>query len=160
MNIILIAHSQTKTISDPRFPLPFDRTEPKTKAAALLKESVDCVFLATFEMYMKADKSGQKAKAFGDGKRIMLTHGMPSHEAKNRFDLPYELPLSWEAYIQAKEKGEPESPQILKDKISKNIETITDIVLKAKVLKATAEAGDDASKLSKILNRLEVINGN
>jgi hypothetical protein len=37
-------------------------------------------------------------RGVGDGERILLTEERPSHVAKNRWSLPYELPLQFSAF--------------------------------------------------------------
>lgn len=108
MNVILIAHAAIKTFTDPEQNVAYDRYQlklagggAKTDASALWREAVDCVLFANFETSTKQTKGERKAKAFGDGSRKMYTERRPAFDAKNRFSLPFELPLSWDAYAQA-----------------------------------------------------------
>lgn len=155
MNIIVIAHSQIKVFNDPSQPAPYDRYQLKLneKAAALWREFVDFVGFATFEVYTKTSKDGQRSKAFGDGKRVLLTERRPSFDAKNRLGLPFELPLSFEAFQSACEKGKPD----VKNDINDLISLLTDTEMKKKAEESVQKAGADSAQLAKILNRLRVV---
>jgi hypothetical protein len=45
------------------------------KAAAVCKEAVEMVGFAAYETFTKTEKGAKKAKAFGDGKRVLLAIG-------------------------------------------------------------------------------------
>ncbi|NLX58665.1 MAG: hypothetical protein GXY74_06205, partial [Phycisphaerae bacterium] len=75
---------------------------------ALLTEWADAVLFATRKIITKTEDGGfgrERTIAAGLGKdggeRILRTVGSPACVAKNRFDLPAELPLSWPALMQA-----------------------------------------------------------
>jgi len=103
MNIILIAHAQIKTFADPAQPTGYDRYQLKLneKAAAVLREAVECVLFATYETTVVKEKGDKKGRGVGDGERVMYTERRPAFDAKNHFDLPFEMPLSWKAYAEA-----------------------------------------------------------
>jgi hypothetical protein len=108
MNVILIAHAAIRTFTDPEQNAAYDRYQlklagqgAKTDASALWREAVDNVLFANFEVSTTQAKGERKAKAFGDGSRIIYTERRPAFDAKNRFSLPFELPLSWEEYAKA-----------------------------------------------------------
>ena len=108
MNVILIAHATIKTFTDPEQNVAYDRYQlklagsgAKTDASALWREAVDCVLFANFEVSTTQAKGERKAKAFGDGSRVLYTERRPAFDAKNRYSLPFELPLSWEEYAKA-----------------------------------------------------------
>lgn len=108
MNVILIAHATIRTFTDPEQNAAYDRYQlklagngAKTDASALWREAVDCVLFANFEVSTTKEKGERKAKAFGDGTRVLYTERRPAFDAKNRFSLPFELPLSWEEYAKA-----------------------------------------------------------
>jgi len=100
MNVVLIAHAQIKAFSDPTQPAPYDRYQLKLheKSAAVLREAVDCVLFAAFDTTVVLKQGEKKAKAVGDGERVLYTERRPGHDAKNRFNLPYEMPLEWAAF--------------------------------------------------------------
>ena len=154
MNIILLAHAEVKTFQDPQNNAGYDRYQMKLHkgASALVREFVDCVFFANYETYTKQDKQ-QKTRAYGEGSRLMHTERRPAFDAKNRFSLPAELPLSWEDYMLAKKTGKPAKPEALLGQINELLPQIKDAELKPKVEKAILDAGHDIAKLNVILNR-------
>lgn len=159
MHVILASHTQIKTVTDPTKVANYDRFELKLnkKAAAYIKEKVDAVLFANYEVHVKTDRPGQKGKAFGEGKRVLFTHGMPGHEGKSRVNLPYELPLSFTAYMEAKEKADTLNPDAIKKSIEANLTLLADGEMKAKATEAFKKAGNDFEALLKVNNRLEVV---
>jgi DNA polymerase III delta prime subunit len=105
MNIILIAHSDTKTFNDAQLQITYERYQLKLhkNASPKFKEWVDSVLFCNYEVYTK--KEGSAVQAFGEGERKMWTEGRPGYDAKNRMGLPNCLPLSWEAYETAYKKA-------------------------------------------------------
>lgn len=155
MNLILICHTTVKKIADPMQMQEYDRHELKLrdKTAALFKESVDAILFCTFETNLLETKTG-KVRAIGDGARVMLTQARPSHEAKNRYGLPYRLPLEFSAYERARERGAADSLDALRERINEGISALKDKEVAARAEKAAKEAGDNAEKLNRILNQL------
>lgn len=154
MNIVLIAHASVKTFQDPVQATAYDRYEIKLhgKSAALIKEAVDAVLFATYEVFTKRD--GQKTRAFGDGARVLLTQYRPSHDGKNRMSLPYQLPLSWEEFVKATKN--PASDVNIKEEIAAMVSQVKDEDLRKKVMEAVEKAGTDQGQLAKIQNRLRI----
>jgi hypothetical protein len=159
MNIIAIAHSMVKAFNDPQTNATYDRFQLKLneKASALWRESADCVFFCNFEVYTKQDQQTKKTRAFGEGVRMMYTERRPGFDAKNRMALPASLPLDWNAYIAAKSGATPNAPEVILNQIAELKALIQDEALKAKVEETLTKAGNDASKLMPILNRLRTL---
>lgn len=103
MGVIVIAHAQIKGFNDPTENVSYDRFQLKLndKASALWREATDAVLFANFSITTKEEKGKAKAKAYGQGERVMFTERRPSFDAKNRNNLPLELPLSWTSYADA-----------------------------------------------------------
>jgi AAA domain len=99
MHVLLIGHAQIKSFQDPELPNAYDRYQLKIndKAAALVREAADAVLFARFETELIRSQ-GAKAKVRGEGKRIMYTESRPGFDAKNRFDLPFVMPLDWKTF--------------------------------------------------------------
>lgn len=109
MVVLLIAHSKIERFEDPESP-PFDRYTPRLHkhAASLLCEWCDAVLFATRRMRTQSEDSGfgrrrTTAHAVGGagGERILRCVGGPGCLAKNRYGITDELPLRWEAFMQA-----------------------------------------------------------
>jgi hypothetical protein len=98
MHVLLIGHAQIKSFQDPELPTAYDRYQLKIndKAAALVREAADAVLFARFETELV--KTNGKARARGEGNRIMYTESRPGWDAKNRFNLPFVMPLDWKTF--------------------------------------------------------------
>ena len=127
MNIVAIAHCLIKTTEDPYEGERYDRylVKMNDKAADIWREAVDCVFFANFQTSFSKEKGARKAKAQGDGKRVMFTERRPAFDAKNRFDLPFEMELSWSDFAAAAAKALPSTAET-EDKVSKLFKGIED----------------------------------
>ena len=102
MAFILIAHAEVKAFADPEGE-SYDRYQPKLnkKASAVMVEWCNDVLLATYEKYTRKTNDEKRAIAVGDGRRVIRTEERPAQIAKNRWGLPYEIDLSWDAYWSA-----------------------------------------------------------
>src|SRR5215469_1592340 len=98
MHVLLIGHAQIKSFQDPELPSAYDRYQLKIndKAAALVREAADAVLFARFETELV--KTNGKTRAYGEGNRIMYTESRPGWDAKNRFNLPFCMPLDWKNF--------------------------------------------------------------
>ena len=104
MWIIQIAHCQIERFQDPTSEA-YDRYSPRLHkfASAFLREWSDEVLFATYKTYIKSEEIGPKKKrttGIGNGERVLKTSARPAHLAKNRLNIPDEIPLSWPAYFQ------------------------------------------------------------
>jgi len=101
MNVVLIAHSQIVKFEDPQSQTTYDRFAIKLHkaASALFQEYVDAILFCTFKKY--TSKDGETVRTFSDGERVMYTNWAAGHDAKNRYGLPSELPLSWDSFVTA-----------------------------------------------------------
>lgn len=96
MTIIQIAHAHVKRFENPLTD-PYDRFEIKLNKAAgsLIAEHSDIVLFANYFVGTSKSKDGMKERirAVGSGERILYTQEQPGFHAKNRFDLPAEIPF-------------------------------------------------------------------
>ncbi|RDH44644.1 ATP-binding protein [Zooshikella ganghwensis] len=105
MAIILIAHTQVKRFDSPETE-PYDRYQIKLhdRASALIQESVDCVLFTNFKTVVKKTDVGfgnEVTRGITTGQRVLYTQETPAFLAKNRYGLPPEIPLQWDAFSQA-----------------------------------------------------------
>lgn len=97
MNVVITAHAKMRKFEQPDEMGSYDRWEMKLskQVAPMVKEWADMVLFANYKTYVvAADDKGKKHKAQG-GKRIMHTTHHPCWDAKNRHNLPDELPLEY-----------------------------------------------------------------
>lgn len=101
INVVLTAHSCIRKFELPNEMGAYDKYELKlgkkttSKTAPLTKEWADMVLFANFKTYVVAvDKDGKKHKAQGKD-RVMYTTHHPCWDAKNRYNLPEEMPLDF-----------------------------------------------------------------
>lgn len=94
VNVVLTAHAQVKQFKQPDETTPYDRWELKLqkKTAPLLKEWSDMVLFANYKTFAVTDSKTKKTTAQG-GKRVLFTSHTPAWDAKNRHDLPAEIPF-------------------------------------------------------------------
>lgn len=91
---VCVAHHEVKVFNDPSRE-PYDRYQIKMHraASALAIEWADAVLFANYQVVV--DDTGNRARGIGSGERTLYTEERPSHVAKNRYGLPYELPMAW-----------------------------------------------------------------
>lgn len=97
VNVVLTAHATMRKFEQPDEIGAYDRWELKLqkRVAQLVKEWSDMVLFANYKTYSVAtDKDGKKHKAQG-GQRVMYTTHHPCWDAKNRHNLPDELPFDY-----------------------------------------------------------------
>ena len=104
MMIVLIAHCKIETFHNPETE-NYDRYAPRLHklVSAVVQEWCDEVLFATYRVHVKQTTEGfdkKVTKGIGTGERIIRTAERPAHVAKNRLNLPDELPLDWNAYAQ------------------------------------------------------------
>ena len=112
MNIILVGHCTENTVFSPRIG-QYTQYAPRLyeRATDILVESTDAVFFATRRVRVIKEDAGfnkkttRTAEIGGDGgERIILTGNSGQdgpYVGKNRYSLPDELPLDWNAFVQA-----------------------------------------------------------
>ncbi|MDP8228356.1 MAG: ATP-binding protein [Candidatus Electryoneaceae bacterium] len=109
MRIILIGHSIDKEVkppeADPYRKYTIDLLNDK--ASSLLYRWADVVGFCNYKISVTGttrDKKGQVTKAgraIGSGERVMYLSERPAFYAKNRFDLPNEIALTCQDYLEA-----------------------------------------------------------
>ena len=112
MALIVLGHSIIKTYSPPDSE-SYDRYRPNMtdKLALLTHDWADNVFFAKTRDTIIEDKEAfgkKRTRAVGRGERLIYTEERPAYWAKNRYSLPHELPLSWQAFVDA--TGVQDSP--------------------------------------------------
>jgi len=103
MDILLLGHTFIRPFRNPDGP-DYDRYTLRLndKAAGFVKEWCDAVLFARYEE--TTTKIENRTKGAMTGERVLCTSRTAAYDAKNRFNLPELLPLSWrelEAAMQA-----------------------------------------------------------
>jgi hypothetical protein len=100
MAIVLIAHCDIKRFESPETE-PYDRYQIKlhSRASALIQEHVDGILFANYRVQTVKTDLGFNRKAVrgvGGGDRLLWTTERPAFIAKNRWNMPDSIPLSWD----------------------------------------------------------------
>lgn len=153
MAVVLLAHVAVKNFKNPLGP-DFDRFVMKLdpKAAAVFHEWSDLHLFAQFETWVEAEK-GKRPKGMSTDVRVLHTRRTAAFDAKNRYSLPETLPLSWDDVMAAVKQRQVATPSELRAAIEAALEGQS-AELASKVRTAVTAAGDDATKLAEIDNRL------
>ena len=109
MRIMLIGHSADQEIKPPEAD-PYRKyciDLLNVKAASLLYRWADVVGFANYRISVVGSTTNKKGevtkagRAIGSGQRVMYLSERPAWFAKNRFDLPDEIPLTCQDYLAA-----------------------------------------------------------
>ncbi len=164
MNVIVIAHSRTKSFKNPAG-ADYLRFEPNLAGdapPALWKYWAEAVLFATYETFVHVQKGGsddaslKRGKATSAGRRIVHTEWSAAFDAKNRYGLPAELSLEFSEFEAARLSGRPASPE----KLEAEARTLLDSLAPAEATKTAIEtklrtAAGDAAALAKIVDFLK-----
>lgn len=121
VNVVLLAHAMMRKLESPDNP-PYDRWELKVskKVAPAVKEWADILLFMNYDVTVI--KEGNQMQAKGAGKRMMHANHMPTYDAKNRYGLPDDMPLS---FLPLKEIYAGEVP-VQKEKTAFNLDAPVD----------------------------------
>ena len=105
MTVILLAHNTIKRFDSPEVE-PCDRYQPKLqeRSNAVVREWADAVMFANYKTIVKKDDVGFNktvARGISSGERMLFTTERPAYMAKNRYNLPDSIPLTWDAFANA-----------------------------------------------------------
>lgn len=155
MNVILIAHHQTRTFANPEGP-DFDRVclkllETKmVKTSELLTEWADIVGYAAQETVTRTDDNG-KSKAATTGGRVLHVAPSPARVAKSRYAIAEKLPLAWSAFEAAIAAARPLPADEAKREIERLAAKMKDLD-KTKVAEYLSKAGNDEFRINQVLS--------
>lgn len=151
MNVVLLDHARVKLYKNP-VAEDFERfiMAMHEKSAAPLKRWCAFVFFATHEIAIHKDKQ-KRVRGMSDGARVLKTCWNAAWDAKNRADLPAELPLSWDRFVEAV-KASKDREATLRKQIAEGVTALSDPEVAKKVDDYLKEAGDDVARLAEIAN--------
>lgn len=154
MNVITLAHSAVKTFKDPASE-GWDRYQMKLhqSAAGLIKERSDIVLFGAYEtMTVKNDKT-KRVQGVSTGARIIHTVHNAAWDAKNRHDLPEQMPLDWEDFFAAVQAHQPADPLALAKAIEEKAHRLGGDV-ETKALEWVKSHAGNSAELAKLNDRL------
>lgn len=159
MHVVLLAHSWIKLFKNPEGD-DFERYELKlhAKAGGLLKEWCDAVLFARHETYAKKDERTKRVRGVSTGARLVYTERTAAYDAKNRYGLPSELPLSWEDFEAAVVAGKPADTEATRAEVERKAKELGGETEK-RVLEALAKAGTNPQALAVINSRVNALLG-
>lgn len=99
-NVVVTAHAQITKFEQPDEMGSYDRWTMKTskQVAPLLREWCDALLFANYKTFVVKDGEGKAAKGKAQGgRRVLYTAHHPCWDAKNRFGLPEEVPMAFDA---------------------------------------------------------------
>lgn len=99
MAVVLLAHCTIKRFDSPEVE-PFDRYQPKLqeRSNAVVREWADAVLFANYRTIVKKDDVGfnqTNNRGVSNGERLLYTNERPAYMAKNRYNLPDSIGMSW-----------------------------------------------------------------
>lgn len=113
---LLIAHSVVQKFNNPEG-ADFDYWDIKChkKFAGMLVEWCDGVLFAKREQYASTTKGSTKVLGVSSQVRYLYTQKTASFVAKNRFDLPEKLPMSWYELARGMAAHKPANPTLMRE---------------------------------------------
>ena len=97
-NVVVLAHAAITKFEQPDAVGNYDRWNMKTskQVAPLLREWCDMLLFANYKTVVEKVSDGKNAKSKASGgRRVLYTAHHPCWDAKNRFDLPEEVPFDY-----------------------------------------------------------------
>jgi hypothetical protein len=97
INVVIVCHTTVKRCSPPDMDEGYDRFELKLtkQSGPLVKEWADCILFANYKTRLVAGEDG-RTRAKGGKERVLHTERTAAFDAKNRYGLPPELPMTIE----------------------------------------------------------------
>lgn len=153
MNVIVLAHAHIRTFRNPAGE-DYETYELKlnNKAAGILKEWPYALLFARYQTFTHTDKQ-KRTRGVGDGSRVLITEARPAWAAKNRYGLPFEMPLSWHEFDAAARSGAPVTANEAGDAIAELMLLASEEV-KVQAEGALQRAAGDPVKLAKLVDWL------
>jgi hypothetical protein len=162
MNVLMIAHYHIKVFNDPLTTLPYDRYQMKVneKCAAIIREAVDFVFFANFKsVSFSSDTKAKKGKGLSDGARVVFTERRASHDAKNRFDMPHEVPFDFNTIMEHIKSGPVDKLVAIQKDIEALMLDVNDPEKLPIIQSFYTENKNDYPTLQNIKNKLKILVG-
>lgn len=156
MEIILIVHTHIKTFSNPLGDdYARNQWQLQDAATALISAWTDTNLFATDEIYVKKDSPKAKGKGIATGRRVIKTTRSAGWDAKNRYNLPPELPLSYAEYAAARAAGQPSDPRALSTEATELLDALRcDDAKRQQITEAITKNQNNPAQLARVVDRL------
>ena len=161
MNIIIIAHSQTKTFTDPNQNVAYDRygLRANEKLANVVKDLSDSIYFLTYKVDTVSQVGKDKVKAFSSNERVIHTRWSSAFDAKSRFPVESEIVFDLSKIDEVVQKLIPTKPEDLSLQIENLLPQVKDEIVREKARKSFQENKGNLNKLVAIKQRLESLRG-
>ena len=121
----------------------------------MVDPSLHTVLVIDDEEFVRKETGETKVKGISTGRRVIYTQRTAAYDAKNRYNLPPELPLNYADYVAAREAGNPADPAML---FMEAMQLLTDLAPEEEKRKTIedhiAQAMGNAAALAKTVDRL------
>ena len=161
LHVIITAHTYKKLEVDPIAGISYDTVQLNLhqKAQSVLVDWVSAVMFAS-HVSVKAETEGKGSFAVGTGERVLYTESRPGFVvAKNRYNLPFEMPLDFNAFFDAYNDfylNKKRSIDEILTGINGLLLSVSDEELLAKVNEAIKASNNDLDKLLRIEEKLKI----
>lgn len=114
-NALVVLHAAIRSFTNPEEMGTFNRytleliDTPKCSNSSAVKQWADAVLFANYKDMIVEDDKTKKKYAMG-GERVLYTQRTPAWDAKNRFNLPPEIPMTIEALAPLFETADTAAP--------------------------------------------------
>lgn len=150
VHVVLVGHSAVKRVSPPDMSDGFDRYEMKLskQTGPLVREWVDAQLFCTTQTRLVEGKDG-RTKASGGKTRVMYAERSAAWDAKNRFGLGEQLPMTIEALAPLFAGAKPAEP-VKKAPWKPLIDAAKTVDELDRIAKRAADAGEPKEVLRRI----------
>lgn len=156
MNVVMVGHSTVKRVSPPEMTEGYDRHELKLskQVSPLIKEWADAVIFLNYRTRVVSGTDG-RAKAVGGKERFMFAERCAAFDAKNRYGLPAEMPMSIEKLVPIFSAAKPPKAKGWREQVME-AQTVAVLVDIGNRVEAAESAGkltaDQAGTLRSLIN--------
>lgn len=163
MNLVFLAHSKKAQATDTILGMQYDTYELNLhqKAQSVFVDWVSCVLFANYIVHQQSGTNTDRIFATGEGERVLLTEKRPGHLGKNRFSLPYEMPLDFKAFDELYNNFFDKGPDIAAVYLAVEglVSNVEDKELAKKIMEQAVQAREknDIKKMFKISDRVREI---
>lgn len=142
VNVVLVGHTTVKRTSPPDMDEGYDRYELKLtkQSGPLVKEWADCILFSNYRTKLVEGEDG-RTRARGGKERVLHTERSAAWDAKNRYGLPPELPMTIEALAPLFEAAPaPAKPKSWRERIA-DAETVEQLASVTSAVNESHAAG-------------------